>query len=71
VGGQQFMTKTSINYCTADLFCTLEEAADRGGVKGGLARFLYGFMFPAGRLIVGEELMFEIRLKGRAILEEL
>lgn len=65
------MSKKSIYYLTADLFCTLEEAADRGGVKGGLARFLYGFMFPAARLMIDEELMFEVRLKGRAILEEL
>ncbi|MDD4483790.1 MAG: hypothetical protein PHD55_05435 [Methanoregula sp.] len=62
---------TSIQYLAADLFCTLEEAAQTGGLRGRLALALYGFMFPAGRLLVGEELMFNIRLKGRKVLEEL
>lgn len=63
--------RTSVRYLTADLFCTLEEAAARGGCRGAAAYFLYRFMYPAGKQFVGETLMFNIRLKGRKVLEEL
>jgi hypothetical protein len=65
------MPRQSIYYCTAELFVCLEEIAEQGGLKGRLARFLYAFMFPAGQKVIDEELMYDIRLKGRKILEEL
>jgi len=33
--------RTSVRYLTAALFCTLEEAAARGGCRGAAAHFLY------------------------------
>lgn len=58
------MRSGNIGYLAVDLFCTLEEIRDREGLRGRVAGVLYRFLFPAGRAIFGEDLMFDIRLKG-------
>lgn len=64
------MSKTSINYLSADLFCTLDEAAAQGGLKGKLAHIIRRWLTPAGKLMFGEYHMLDIDIRGREVQKE-
>lgn len=64
------MSKTSISYLSADLFCTLDEAIEQGGAKGRVARMLRRWLTPAGYLLFGAEHMLDIQMRGRYVIKE-
>jgi hypothetical protein len=71
MGTQTAKGDAQLYFLCADLFCTLDEAADRGGIRGCLARVIRAWLTPAGTLLFGAEFMIDLDLRGRTVQREL